>query len=397
MNAEIIAIGHELLMGETVDTNTSFLAQELSRAGIPVRWAGIVGDDISDLNYAISQAGDRADVIVTTGGLGPTSDDLTREAVAGVLLEEMKVDSGLLEWLEGVFVSRGMPMPRTNIKQAMLIPSAETVPNPQGTAPGWWVRKNDTHIILLPGPPRELKRMWTETVGPELALMSGVGSVVTRTLKTVGISEGGIDEMLHGLFGLQNPYLGIYAHQDGIHLRMIARAPEEDEAQVLIQPMESEIRSIIGEAIWGVDDETPGNRARELLSASGATLGVIEGISGGVLASQLTQPNAHSNSFKGSLIASANGIVEVPGGGTFDANDMTGGPAALEMANRARTLFNSDYGLCVSARDESGYYIAIASSEVQHVSQIQATYARAVTMQRSATTALVQLVSILKR
>jgi nicotinamide-nucleotide amidase len=395
MQAEIIAIGHELLMGEIVDTNTSWVAQELSKAGIPVRWSGIVGDDIADLNHAINQAIERSDVIITTGGLGPTSDDLTREAVANALGEKMSVDPGLLEWLEGVFAARGIDMPQTNIKQATLIPSAETVPNPQGTAPGWWARKNSTHIILLPGPPREIKRMWAETVGPELARISGVGAVSTRTLKTVGLTEGGIDEMLSGLFGQDNPYLGIYAHQDGIHLRMIARAPDEAEAMELIQPMESEIRAKMGNAIWGVDDETPGNRASELLSISGATLGVIEGISGGVLASQLTQPGIGTSSFKGSLIANANGVVEVPGGETFAASDMTGSTAALEMANHARTLFSSDYGLCISTRDQTGYHIAIASDDVQDVTAISATYARARTMQRSATTALARLVSVL--
>jgi nicotinamide-nucleotide amidase len=395
MNAEIIAVGHELLKGEIVDTNTSFLAQELSKAGIPVRWSGIVGDDIADLNHAITQAIKRSDVIITTGGLGPTSDDLTREAVAVALEEEMLVDPVLLEWLEGVFAARGIDMPQTNVKQATLIPSAQTVPNPQGTAPGWWARKHDTHIILLPGPPREIKRMWAETVGPELARISGVGAITTRTLKTVGITEGGIDELLSGLFGQKNPYLGIYAHQDGIHLRMIARAPDETEAMELIKPMESEIRAKIGDAIWGVDEETPGNRASELLASSGATLGVIEGISGGVLASHLIQPGIGTASFKGSLVANADGIVEVPGGQTFSAGDMTGGAATLEMANHARKLFNSDYGLCISARDESGYHIAIASEDVQDVTEINARYARAMTMQRSATTALVRLVSLL--
>ena len=395
MNAEIIAIGHELLMGEIVDTNTSFLAQELSKAGIPVRWSGIVGDDVADLNHAISQAITRSDVIITTGGLGPTSDDLTREAVATALQEEMTVDPGLLEWLEGVFVARGIEMPRTNIKQATLIPSAETIPNPQGTAPGWWARKNNTHIILLPGPPRELKRMWADTVGPELAHISGVGAVATRTLKTVGFTEGAIDEILSGLFGQKNPYLGIYAHQDGIHLRMIARAPDESEALELIKPMELEIRDKVGDAIWGVDDETPGSRASELLSSLDVTLGVIEGITGGVLASHLTQPGIGASLFKGSLVANADGIVEVPGGLTYSAIDMTGEAAALAMANNARTLFSSDYGLCVSARGESGYHIAIASEDVQDVTEIKATYARAMTMQRSATTALVRLVSVL--
>ncbi len=190
LNSEIIAVGHELLMGEIVDTNTSFLAQELSKVGIPVRWSGVVGDDIDDLTQAFSRALGRSDVLITTGGLGPTSDDLTREAVAKTIGEEMTVDAGLLSWLEDVFRKRGIDMPQTNVKQATLISSAETVPNPQGTAPGWWVKRDKRHIILLPGPPRELQRMWAESLAPELARISGAGVVVTRTLKTAGMTEG---------------------------------------------------------------------------------------------------------------------------------------------------------------------------------------------------------------
>ena len=176
---------------------------------------------------------------------------------------------------------------------------------------------------------------------------------------------------------------------------MIARAPDESEALELIKPMELEIRDKVGDAIWGVDDETPGSRASELLSSLDVTLGVIEGITGGVLASHLTQPGIGASLFKGSLVANADGIVEVPGGLTYSAIDMTGEAAALAMANNARTLFSSDYGLCVSARGENGYHIAIASEGVQDVTEIKATYARAMTMQRSATTALVRLVSVL--
>ncbi|MBI2964607.1 MAG: competence/damage-inducible protein A, partial [Chloroflexi bacterium] len=217
MYGEIVSVGHELLMGEIVDTNTSYLAQRFVEAGITPRYASQVGDDLGHLVEAFGRAHARSDVVVSTGGLGPTSDDLTREAVAKVMGEEMRVDPASLVWLEGVFKQRGIEMPKTNIKQATLIPSATSIPNPTGTAPGWWVERDGRHIVLLPGPPRELQLMWEKTVGPRLARAAGGGVVVTRTIKTFGMTEGGIDEMLTHLFGRANPYLGIYARPDGIH------------------------------------------------------------------------------------------------------------------------------------------------------------------------------------
>ena len=160
MNAEIIAVGTELLMGETVDTNSSYLADELAKIGVELHWATKVGDHPGRLREAIERAWKRSDVTITTGGLGPTSDDLTRESIAAVMGEEMEVQDDLLAHLTSQFESRGITMPATNIKQATLIPSAEVIPNPMGTAPGWWVEKNGHAIATMPGPPREITHMW---------------------------------------------------------------------------------------------------------------------------------------------------------------------------------------------------------------------------------------------
>ena len=279
MNAEILAVGHELLMGEIVDTNSSYIAQQLAGTGIDVQWMSHIGDDIGHLSDAFKRGIERSDIVISTGGLGPTSDDLTREAVARAVGEEMAVDPDTLAWLEGVFTRRGMEMPRTNVKQATLIPSATSIPNPNGTAPGWWVEKNGRHIVILPGPPREIRQIWEQTVGPRLAEMSGAGVISTRTLKTYGLSEGRMDELLSDLFGRENPYLGIYAHADGIHLRMIGRGPSRSAADKAIEPVESEIRQRIGDIIWGTDDDTPARRAGTLLVERGQTLGVLEGAS----------------------------------------------------------------------------------------------------------------------
>ena len=266
MHAEILSIGTELLMGELVDTNSSYLASELAKLGIEVRWVTKVGDDPDRLHEAIERAFRRSDITLTSGGLGPTSDDLTRETIARVCGETMTVQDDLLEHLRGLFANRGFPMPETNVKQATLIPSAEAISNPMGTAPGWWVERDGSVIVAMPGPPREIQRMWANEIAPRLKERNTGVAIATRNLKTFGISEGGLDEILSPLFKSENPLLGIYSKQDGIHLRAIATAATDAEAAALIAPMEAEIRGIIGDdAIWGFDDETPESKTIALL------------------------------------------------------------------------------------------------------------------------------------
>ena len=303
MNAEIIAIGTEILFGEIVDTNSAYMAAELAKLGIEVHWVSKVGDHPDRLYETIDRAWRRADVTITSGGLGPTSDDLTRETVARVMGEEMEVQDDLLRHLEGIFAGRSGGMPSTNIKQATLIPSAEAIPNPMGTAPGWWVDKGGHVIVCTPGPPRELDRMWTYEIAPRLRQLNPDVAIVTRTLKTFGISEGGLDEMLTPLFQSENPALGIYSKQDGIHLRAIATAGTESEAARLIEPMESEIRSIVGDdAVWGVDDETPESQVAAFLSGRGETLAVMENFTGGLLASTLAEMPESRGFLRGGIV-----------------------------------------------------------------------------------------------
>ncbi len=356
MNGEIITIGRELLMGEIVDTNASYFAQELANAGVTVRWSSQVGDDLDHLHEVIERALDRSQVIITSGGLGPTSDDLSREAVANVLGEELSVDQEMVAWIEGVFRERGIQeMPKTNVKQAHIIPSATFLPNPGGTAPGWWVKHNGSHIFMTPGPPREIKKMWTDHIGPAVRQMTGADVVHTRILRTTGMTEGGIDEVLGDLFGSENPYLGIYAHADGIQLRMISRAPTHDEARQLVAPLETEIRNRIGNAIWGVDDDSAASQLGKLLMDARMTVGLAESGTGGMVASLLSQAPGHEHWFRGS-------IVTGPGGAPLATpllESMLGGPAgrttgtvseasALQMAVNARELTGADLGIGVT-------------------------------------------------
>ena len=338
-------------MGELVDTNSSYLASELAKLGIEVRWVTKVGDDPDRLFEAIERASNRSDVTLTSGGLGPTSDDLTRETIARVCGEEMAVQDDLLEHLKSLFAGRGFPMPETNVKQATLIPSAEAISNPMGTAPGWWVERNDQVIVAMPGPPREIQRMWEHEVAPRLRERNAGVAIATRNLKTFGISEGGLDEILSPLFKSENPVLGIYSKQDGIHLRAIATAATEEEASALIVPMETEIRGIIGdEAIWGEDDETPESKAIKLLRDEGLTLGVIEGFTGGLLCNNLTEIEGSEGALKGGVVAGhANALVRLGvGADVIEEDGIASAAAAVEMARAAHENFGADVGIGIT-------------------------------------------------
>lgn len=313
MLAEIVSIGTELLMGEIVDTNSAYLASQLPRLGIKLRWVTKVDDDPERMFEVLDRAWRRSDVTLTSGGLGPTSDDLTRETIARVFGEEMSVQPDLLEHLKGLFSSRGIAMPAINIKQATLIPSAQAIANPLGTAPGWWAEKDGHIIIAMPGPPRELERMWTHEVAPRLKQRNPGVAIVTRTIKTFGITEGGVNEMIVPLFKSVNPYLGIYSKPDGIHLRAIATASTEAEARALIGPMEAEIRKALGSAIWGQDEDTPESLAGRLLAEKGLTLGVMECFTGGLLASNLSELPDSGRFFRGSIVVAGEDLLPASG------------------------------------------------------------------------------------
>ncbi len=351
MHAEILSIGTELLMGELVDTNSSFLASELAKLGIEVRWVTKVGDDPDRLSEAIERAFKRSDVTLTSGGLGPTSDDLTRETIARVCSEDMTVQDDLLEHLKGLFANRGFPMPETNVKQATLIPSAEAISNPMGTAPGWWVEREGSVIVAMPGPPREIQRMWANEVAPRLRERNAGIAIVTRNLKTFGISEGGLDEILSPLFKSENPLLGIYSKQDGIHLRAISTAATDEKARALIIPMEAEIRGIIGDdAIWGEDDETPESKALALLRDRGLTLGVVEAFTGGLLCNNLTEVTGSEDVLKGGSVASsADALVRLGMSASIvEKHGIASAEAAVDMARAACETFGADVGIGVS-------------------------------------------------
>ena len=201
MKAEIISVGTEILLGEIVDTNASWLAARLPALGVDLYFKSVVGDNLDRIVDTLERALDRSDLVIMTGGLGPTDDDLTRESIAAALGEEMYIDEDMSRALEAFFKSRGLGFPERNRKQAGLIPSASAILNPRGTAPGWWVEKNhpekgDRYIVAMPGVPHEMYRMWENEVEPRLIEIAGKGVLVTRVLKTVGMGESMLDELI---------------------------------------------------------------------------------------------------------------------------------------------------------------------------------------------------------
>ncbi len=304
MKAEIITTGTELLLGEVADTNTSFLAGQLAGLGIDLFYISSVGDNFERLSGVLKCAWGRSDLILTTGGLGPTQGDLTREVIAGLFGEKMETDPGMKATLEKFFKERGIPMTTNNLKQAALIPSAQAIPNPRGTAPGWWAEKEGRIIIAMPGPPSEMQPMWLTHIAPALQRRAGA-IILSRTLKTFGLPESTVDEQLAALLKSPNPTLATYAKTDGIHLRITAKAETREEAEVLIARHEAAVRSIVGEYIWGVNDEALEAVVGQMLVKKGLTLAVAESFTGGSLIQTLARAPENSRFFRGGFFTAS--------------------------------------------------------------------------------------------
>ena len=303
MKAEILSIGTEILLGEIVDTNAQYIASRLPALGVDLYFKAVVGDNVDRLTETIGKALERSDIVICTGGLGPTEDDLTREAICAVMGEEPHVDPQLEADLRSFFEKRGYAMPERNVKQCWVIPSGRAIPNPRGTAPGWWVERAGKIIVAMPGPPTEMTRMWEKEVAPELLRRNPGSILITRTLKTAGIGEGTVDEMVSPLLKSTNPSIGIYARADGVHLRLAAKAPDEAGAWRLIRPVEEEARNILGPAIWGADDDTFESVVCDMMKERGVTLATMESCTGGLLASTITDVPGSSGCFKGGLVS----------------------------------------------------------------------------------------------
>ena len=311
--AEILSIGSEITVGETRDTNAGELAALLTAAGVEVRRVTALPDELSVVRDAFVTALSEVDLVVSTGGLGPTPDDLTRESIAAAIGQTPSVDAGLETWLRDLFARRKVPFAATNLKQAWLIPSATAIPNANGTAPGWWVDRPDGRVVIaLPGPPREMRPMWRDWVSPRLAAR-GLGlRTASVTLRTSGLGESLIAERLGPLLDRgANPTVATYARADAVDIRISATPSAEADAASLVAQAEAAVLARIGDHVWARGDTSwPAAIEAALLrrrwrltileiATRGAVAGLLaEGLGDRLVqASILTEPPRHEGRF----------------------------------------------------------------------------------------------------
>ena len=405
MSAEIISIGTEILLGEITDTNAAFIARSLPQFGIDLLYVSQVGDNPARMHEVMQRAWERSDLIFTTGGLGPTQDDITRETITGVLGEEMTIDEEQERILRAMMERGGRRMPEQNIKQAMLIPSAVAIRNARGTAPGWWVERDGKRIVMMPGPPAEMTRMWEHEVTPRLEQFAD-SILVSRTLKTTGLGESTVDEMMAPLLDGANPSIGIYHRTDGVHARISAKASTREEAAALIEPVEEEARRILGPSVWGVDDESIAAVVGPMLLEHNLTLALMESATGGALGSALTDVDGASRYFKGGFVAYSE-QAKIDLGVPAELLTMHGTisrETAEAMAKVARERFGADVGIGITGiaggEEEEGQppgtmHIALADGESVEYSHSRYYQGREVAKRRAVLQALTLLRSYL--
>ncbi len=348
MRAAILSIGSELIDGFLTDTNATFLARELVELGIELTGVFQVGDDRQRITHALRRAWEDANLAITTGGLGPTEDDLTREAIADLVGESPTVDSGLLDTLEAYFAARGTSMPPRNIKQAWLVPSATALPNPLGTAPGWYVQRDNRFIVSMPGVPREMRRMWREQAVPRLASLLGDRVVVSRTLKAIGIGESAAEEMIIDIIHREHPRVATYAKNDGLHIRITAITQAREEAERAVSQTVQEICQILSQYIYGDDQVNLPAALLAPLDATRKTLATSDAGSGGFLAALFSSDADVEARYRGGLARSYEQAAAISG---VDP-DLPGAPReiAAREAAAARSLLEADLGLALVVR-----------------------------------------------
>ncbi len=310
MSAEIICIGTELLLGDILNTNCQYLAQELANLGIPHYYQTVVGDNVERIHQVLDIAIKRSSILIFTGGLGPTPDDLTTETIASFFKTPMEEDGGIIQNIENKLASVGRVMSPSNLKQALLPHGAISLPNPTGTAPGIiWQPKDDITIMTFPGVPSEMYRMWQETAVPFLKSQGwGNDIIYSEMMRFRGISESALAEQVTHLFDSNNPTVAPYAGKGEVRLRIAAKAKDKNQAEALINPVAKEIKHIAGLNYFGSNEDTLASVVGKLLNTEGQTLSVAESCTGGGLGSMLTEVPGSSSYFSGGVIAYANQV-----------------------------------------------------------------------------------------
>jgi len=307
LTAEIISVGSELLTPRFKDTNSIYLTEELNRIGITVVMRTIAGDHEQHLEHAVASAMERTPLVITIGGLGPTEDDITRKIVAETMHLQLVLDDAVLEGIQQRYSARGREMPPNNARQALVPAGAEVLENTQGTAPGLWIEKDRNTVVLLPGPPRELKPMFERSCYPRLLRMAGPLSLARRIYRTTGLPESALDARIAPIYGkYKNPETTILSKPGQVDVHLVARARTQDEAETILEEVGARIDQEIGEYVFSRTYQELEEGVGMYLVMKDATIGVAESCTGGLLAERLTRVPGSSKYFESGIVVYSN-------------------------------------------------------------------------------------------
>lgn len=384
MNAELISVGTEILLGEILNTDAQFLSAELSKIGIDVYHQTVVGDNANRLKEALSLASSRADIIIASGGLGPTPDDITKEVIAEFMGEKLKLHPESLKRMEDYFKKLNRSMVESNKKQAMMPENSIVLNNNCGTAPGCIIEKNKKTVIMLPGPPSELTQMFKESVVPYLEKKTQ-GKLYTKTFHIFGIGESKVAEIFSELMEKgMNPSVAPYAKTGEVHLRLAVKAENEKEAQEALDKTSKHIRSEIGEYIYSEDGKNLNEVLADLLIKNKKTISFAESCTGGMASKMLTDVSGVSEVFCESYVTYANEAKERILGvkhETIEKNGVVSCDVAREMAEGVRRVSSSDIGVGITGiagpdgeTDEKPVglvYVAVSTEDKTEVKELR--------------------------
>lgn len=383
MTCELISVGTEILLGDIVNTNAAYLSKRLAALGIDVMFQHTVGDNAERLKATLELAFSKSDTVITTGGLGPTADDLTKEICAEYFGLSLYEDKKTLERIETYFKSKSADMPETNKKQALIPEGAIILENNCGTAPGCIMEKDGKTAIILPGPPREMQPMFEEQVVKYLSKFTD-NTIKSHNVRTFGIGESAMAEKVSDLFDKKNPTVAPYAKSGEALLRVTAKAKNEEEAEKLLAPVVDEIKSRLGDLVYAVDANSIEEATVALLKEKHITVSCAESCTAGLIAKRLTDVSGASEIFKGGVIAYSNEVKQnllSVSAGDLEKYGAVSETVAVQMAIGAKKLTNSDLavsitGLAGPLSDEKGkevglIYIAVTDGKLVKVKKIQ--------------------------
>ena len=385
MRAEVVGVGTELLLGQIANTNAQWISERLAEIGVDVLFHDVVGDNRGRIVEVLRLAAARSDVVVVTGGLGPTQDDITREAIAEVAAAPLERRADIEEWLRDRFERMGREMPASNLRQADVPRGADVIENERGSAPGLIVHAGDATIFAVPGVPAEMRQMVRSTVLPRVAAVAGPAGIASRQIRCVGMAESRIAEVLDDLFhGSTNPTVAYLAGGGEVRVRLTAKAGSLREADRLIGPLAEEVQRRLGDVVYSIGDEELEQVVARRLEAAGKTVACAESLTGGGVAKRLSSAPGASSYFHGSAVvytpAAKHAVLGVSED-TMERDGIVSEATAREMAAGARRVFDVDLAIALtgSAGPEphdgappGTVWIALEGYDVAHARELRA-------------------------